>query len=152
MKTVIIARGQDFEKQVEKCTKYARKIGGEVEVVTDSIYNIFQPILNGEIDIILATDMSRITRKEREYLKIKEVLNNNAVDLLIVPKPETLSYEDTIDVMRKYGREIYKKLYSADFLCAGRMTKDVLKGLEENPYGDELLDPKAKGDYINGRV
>ena len=152
MKTVIIARGQDFEKQVEKCTKYARKIGGEVEVVTDSIYNIFQPILNGEIDVILTTDMSRITRKEREYYKIKEVLNNNAVDLIIAPKPETLSYEDTIEVMRRYGRETYKRLLDLDMLFSGQYTKDILKGLEENPYGDELLDPKAKGDYINGRV
>lgn len=152
MKTVIIARGQDFEKQVEQCTKYARKIGGEVEVVTDSVYNIFQPILNGEVDVILATDMSRITRKEREYYKIKEVLNNNAVDLIIVPKPETLSYEDTIEVIRKYGRETYKKLHDWDMLFAGQYTKDILKSLEENPYGDELLDPKAKDDYINGRV
>lgn len=152
MKTVIIARGQDFEKQVEKCTKYARKIGGEVEVVTDSIYNIFQPILNNEVDIILTTDLSRITRKENEFYKIKEVLNNNAVDLVIVPKPETLSYDDTIEVMRKYGRETYKKLYDFDLLFAGRMTKDILKELEENPYGNELLDPKAKDDYINGRV
>lgn len=152
MKTVIIARGQDFENQIEKCTKYARKIGGEVEVVTDSVYNLFQPILNGEIDIILTTDLSRITRKEREYYKIKEVLENNGVELVTVPKPETLSYDDTIEVIRKYGRETYKKLFDFDLLFAGRMTKDILKGLEENPYGDEFLDPNAKDDYINGRV
>lgn len=152
MKTVIIARGQDFENQVEKCTKYARKIGGEVEVVTDSIYNIFQPILNGEVDIILTTDMSRITRKEREYYKIKRVLDDNAVELATVPPPVTLSYDDTIEVMRKYGREIYKHLLDLDMLFSGKYTKDILKSLEENPYGDELLDPKAKEDYINGRV
>lgn len=152
MQTVIIARGQDFEKQIEKCTKYALKKGYEIGAVTDSIYNVFQPILNNEVDIILTTDMSRITRQEREYYKIKEVLNNNAVDLLIVPKPETLSYEDTIEVMRKYGRETYKMLLDLDMLFSGKYTKDILKGLEENPYGDELLDQQAKDDYINGKV
>lgn len=157
MKTIIIARGQTFEEQHKQCMEFALKRGYDVVAVTDSIYNVFQPILNNEVDIILTTDISRITRKENEFYKIKEVLNNNAVDLVIAEKPpvEYLSYDATIEVLRNYGRKIYKKLYvEGDALFAGKFTKDILKDLKENPFGDkgELLDQQARYDYFNGRV
>lgn len=154
MKTIIIARGQTFEEQHKQCMEYALKKGYDVLAVTDSIYNVFQPILNNEVDIILTTDISRITRKEIEFYKIKEVLNNNVVDLVIAEKLEkkTLSYDKTIEVIRKYGRELYKKFYEDDPLFAGRFVIDVLRGLKENPYGDEILNQQAKQDYFNGRV
>ena len=67
---------------------------------------------------------------------------------------KTLSYEETIDVMREYGRKMYKLFYEEDELFAGQNTKEVLKKLVANPFVEEfqLLDPQAKADYIKGKV
>lgn len=66
---------------------------------------------------------------------------------------KTLSYEETIDVMRQYGRKMYKFFYEADELFAGQNTKEVLKKLEANPFVEEyqLLDKQAKADYMNDK-
>lgn len=65
-----------------------------------------------------------------------------------------LSYEQTIEVLTQYGRDMYKFFYDIDSLYAGLETQQLIKTLKVNPIGDneELLDMKAKEDFINGRV
>lgn len=152
-KAIIIARGATTEDQVKRCETYAKEKGYDVRAVTESIYNIFEPILNGEIDVILTTDISRITRKQREMFKIREVLVHNAVDLVFVPEPTEIGYDETVDILRKYGRELYLKLRDIDELFAGRMTRDYLKTMEYNPYNaNEKLNEQARTDYMNGKI
>ena len=65
-----------------------------------------------------------------------------------------LSYEQTIEVLKEYGNDMYWHFYDIDPLYAGMETQAHIKSLKVNPIGDneELLDMKAKDDYIKGRV
>ena len=65
-----------------------------------------------------------------------------------------LSYEETIKVLKEYGNDIYWHFYNIDPSYAGIEATAAIKNLKVNPIGDkdELLDLKAKDDYIKGRV
>ena len=65
-----------------------------------------------------------------------------------------LSYEQTIEVLKEYGNDMYWHFYDIDPMYAGTETHSLIKTLKVNPIGDkdELLDLKAKDDYIKGRV
>ena len=65
-----------------------------------------------------------------------------------------LSYEQTIEVLKEYGNDMYWYFYDIDPLYAGMETQAHIKSLKVNPIGDkeEMLDLKAKDDYIKGRV
>ena len=67
---------------------------------------------------------------------------------------KTLSYEQTIKVLKEYGNDLYWHYYDIDPTYAGIEATAVIKNLKVNPIGDndELLDLKAKTDYIKGRV
>lgn len=65
-----------------------------------------------------------------------------------------LSYEETVKVLKEYGDDMYWHFYDIDPTYAGIEATAIIKSLKVNPIGDkdELLDLKAKSDYINGRV
>ena len=65
-----------------------------------------------------------------------------------------LSYEETIKVLKEYGNDMYWHFYDIDPSYAGIETTAVIRNLKTNPIGDneELLDLKAKDDYIKGKV
>lgn len=64
-----------------------------------------------------------------------------------------LTYDETMKVLKEYGNEIYWFYYDIDPLYAGIEAQAVIKSLKANPIGEnnELLDLKAKADYLKGR-
>lgn len=65
-----------------------------------------------------------------------------------------LSYEQTIEVLKEYGNDMYWHFYDIDPAYAGIEVTAVIKNLKVNPIGEneELLDMKAKNDFIKGKA
>ena len=65
-----------------------------------------------------------------------------------------LTYDETMQVLKEYGNEMYWFYYDIDPSYADIEAQAVIKSLKTNPLGDkeELLDLKAKADYLKGRV
>lgn len=82
MRAIIITRGQDTEAQVEKCKKYALLKGYEILEVVENIRDLTIPITQ-QIDVVIASHMSRITRKHLEYHRICNSLKEYGVTIEI---------------------------------------------------------------------
>ena len=72
MKTALIyIRGNNEREQVEKCEKYAKETGYNVIGITSTLDEAFEVLP----DVLLVSDISRITRKRNDYEAIKESLD-----------------------------------------------------------------------------
>lgn len=75
---VIFTRGMSKEEQIKKCEQYAERKGYEVIDVIDGSYEEV-----GDIDVLLVSDLSRLTRHRGELQGIRETLEKDGIELAI---------------------------------------------------------------------
>lgn len=80
MKAIILTRGHNAKEQEEKCKMYALTKGYEVLEVIEHIRDTAIP-LNQQIDVVIVSHISRITRDYYKYLKIEKELKDNGVTI-----------------------------------------------------------------------
>lgn len=74
MNTIIYVRGGNIDNQIKECREYAIKQGYTIVGTTENETQLEQYILNNNIDYLLVSDVSRISRKRIEYLQIERML------------------------------------------------------------------------------
>lgn len=74
MNTIIYVRGGNIDNQLKECRDYAEKQGYNILGMAESETQLEQCILNNNIDYLLVSDLSRISRKRTEYLKTEKTL------------------------------------------------------------------------------
>lgn len=79
MRAVIYVRGNDPSFQEKRCLDYALSKSYDVMAVTDDIKDIAIPIINGEVDIIVAVGVSRITRSYVKFKRLQNILKSHGV-------------------------------------------------------------------------
>ena len=85
MVAVIYTRGADREEQARHCEEFA-KANGIYVVSSDMDWeDIEKTVVLGEIDAVIVTDMSRITRKMQEYFSIKNVFDVFGTKIVVAP-------------------------------------------------------------------
>ena len=96
---VIFARGNNKGEQIEKLEAFADKKGYEVaEIIVDDVMLLIEyvPEMNVEISSVLVTDHSRISRKQGEYIRIKNELNFMDIDIECIPEGSETKLYDAI--------------------------------------------------------
>ena len=75
MKAVIYTRGQNRDQQINECKEYAKRFEIEVIGIEREWYGVEQYVYNMKTDLVLVYDITRITRKQDEYLSIANKLD-----------------------------------------------------------------------------
>lgn len=83
MNTLILIRGTDVGKQYGLCKAYAEEKGYNVLGVVTNVNQVAKLIVNDKVDVLLASHMSRITRKYEEYLQIEYMLRGYGTSIEI---------------------------------------------------------------------
>lgn len=81
-KAMIYIRGSEEEKQYRTCKEYAKKHDLDVIDVTTDFGRIAERIVNGEIDIVLVYDYTRLTRNAEEYKQREHQLRGYGVTII----------------------------------------------------------------------
>lgn len=84
MKAVIYTRGQNREQQINECKEYAKRFEIEVVGIESEWNGVEQYVYNMKTDIVIVYDVSRITRKQDEYLSIRNKLDVFDVKIIAV--------------------------------------------------------------------
>lgn len=80
MKAIILTRGLDTSDQEEKCKIYALTKGYKVLEVVENIRDLTVP-LSEQIDVVIVSHISRVTRKYQKYQLIKNQLKEFGVSI-----------------------------------------------------------------------
>lgn len=78
MKAIILTRGHNAKEQEEKCKIYAHSKGYEVLDVKEYVRDTAIPLIQ-QIDVLIVSHISRITRDYYKYLKIEKELKDHGV-------------------------------------------------------------------------
>ena len=79
---MIYARGENKHLQVAKCEEYAEKKGYQVVAeVFDDTEEIYKEL--GDIEVLLVSDMSRLTRSKTELEQIRRSLEADGIEIKI---------------------------------------------------------------------
>lgn len=84
MKTLIYTRGKAEQKQIEICEEYAQENGLEIVNIVDNDKDVTAFALSGQIDCVIVSHASRITRRRSEYMTAEKMLNDFGVKLIAV--------------------------------------------------------------------
>lgn len=84
MKAVIYTRGQNREQQINECKEYAKQFEIEVVGIETEWDRVEQYVYNMKTDFVIVYDVSRITRKQNEYLSIANKLDIFDVKIIAV--------------------------------------------------------------------
>lgn len=79
---IIYIRGSEEERQYGVCLEYARNNNIKVIDVTSDFGRVAERIVNGEIDIVLVQDFTRITRSSEEYKQREHQLRGYGVTII----------------------------------------------------------------------
>lgn len=86
MKAAILTRGNDKAMQEFACRIHANaKEYDVVEVVYDT-QELSKLVVNAKVDVILMTDISRLTRDRLEYEKMQQMLKGYGVVIELLDK------------------------------------------------------------------
>lgn len=79
---MIYARGENKHLQVLKCEEYAEKKGYQVVAeVFDDTAEIYKEL--GDIEVLLVSDLSRLTRSTAELDRIRKSLEADGIEIKI---------------------------------------------------------------------
>lgn len=82
MKAVIFTRGRSANKQIEICEEYAMLNGIEVIYIARSEQELTRFVLSGNVDCVIVSHASRISRRMNEYIETEKMFNKFGVTLL----------------------------------------------------------------------
>ena len=86
MKAVILTRGNDKAMQEFACRIHANAKEYDVIDVVHDTQALSKLVVNAKVDIILMTDISRLTRDRLEYEKIINMLKGYGVKIELLDK------------------------------------------------------------------
>lgn len=88
MKTAILTRGNDKAMQEFACRIHANAKEYEVVEVVHDTEALSKLVVNAKVDIILMTDISRLTRDRMEYERIQNMLRGYGVQIELLDNRE----------------------------------------------------------------
>lgn len=83
METLIYTRGQNAETQIEKCEAYAKEQGYSIVGSVDSDASMALSIARGNIDALIVSDKSRVSRLQKQYDFAEKMLQGYGVKLIV---------------------------------------------------------------------
>lgn len=86
MKAVILTRGNDKAMQEFACRIHANAKEYDVIEVVHDTQELSKLVVNAKIDIVLMTDISRLTRDRLEYERIQYMLRGYGVQIELLDK------------------------------------------------------------------
>lgn len=86
MKAVILTRGNDKAMQEFACRVHSNAKEYDVVDVVHDTEALSKLVVNAKIDIILMTDISRLTRDRMEYERIQQMLRGYGVFIELLDK------------------------------------------------------------------
>lgn len=90
MKTVILTRGNDKAMQEFACRVHANAKEYDVVDVVHDTQELSKLVVNAKVDIILMSDISRLTRDRMEYERIQHMLRGYGVQIELLDKRQGL--------------------------------------------------------------
>ncbi len=88
MKAAILTRGNDKAMQEFACRVHANAKEYDVVDVVHSSQGLSKLVVNAKVDIILMTDISRLTRDRLEYERMVNMLKGYGVTIELLDKRE----------------------------------------------------------------
>lgn len=85
-KAIIFVRGNEAEEQKKACLKYASENGYNVIETTDNLRNAL--LKSKEYKTLIVSDVTRITRKAREYYIIVRDFEKSGINIVAVNAPK----------------------------------------------------------------
>lgn len=86
MRAVIYVRGSDERQQEERCLDYALSKNYDVLAVTNDMRDIAVPIISGDVDIIIAVNVARVSRDYIKFKRLQNILIKHGVFIDIVDR------------------------------------------------------------------
>ena len=82
MKTIIFVRGTNATRQITICEEYAQANGLEIVGAVNNEKELAAFVLSGNIDNVIVSDVTRVTRRQKEYETTKYMLRGFGVNLI----------------------------------------------------------------------
>ena len=82
---IIYTRGATAEDQKRHCEEFARNNGYYVVASDMDWEDIEKTVIIGDVDAVIVADLTRITRKYKQYLSIKNVFDVFGVEMVVAP-------------------------------------------------------------------
>lgn len=86
MKAAILTRGNDKAMQKFACMIHANAKDYDVVDVVHDTQALSKLVVNAKVDVILMTDISRLTRDRMEYERIQHMLRGYGVQIELLDK------------------------------------------------------------------
>lgn len=86
MKLLIYTRGGNEERQIAKCEEYAKEHGYTIIGKVNSDHDLSGHLASGNIDAVIVSEPSRVSRKRTQYIFAEKMLNMYGVKLLVAEK------------------------------------------------------------------
>ena len=82
MRTIIYARGTNATRQIKICEEYAAANNLDIVGAINNERELTAFILGGLADCVLVSDVTRVSRRRKEYLTAEKMFNEFGVKLL----------------------------------------------------------------------
>ena len=82
MKTVIFLRGAKTAQQKKVCEEYAKANDLEIVAIIDDEKELTAFVLGGNVENVLVSHASRISRNRIEYIESEKMFNRFGVELI----------------------------------------------------------------------
>lgn len=74
LNTIIYVRGGNIDNQLNECIDYALEKGYNIVGIAEQENHLDHYILSNNVDYLLVSDLSRISRRQNEYLQVEKML------------------------------------------------------------------------------
>lgn len=83
VKILIYTRGNNAERQIEKCEAYAKAQGYSIFGAVNNDDDMAVLIASGKIDALIVSDKSRVSRLQKQYDFVAKMLQGYGVKLIV---------------------------------------------------------------------
>lgn len=82
MKTVIYVRGTNATRQIKICEEYAAANNLEIVGAVNNEIELTAFVMGGIVECVLVSDVTRVSRRRKEYITAEKMFNEFGVKLL----------------------------------------------------------------------
>ena len=90
MKTLIFTRGTGAPQQKAICKEYAKANGLEIIGAADNEKELTVRVLSGDVECVIVSQESRISRRRNEYIETEKMFNKFGVKLIAAESGATI--------------------------------------------------------------